>query len=173
MDGRHKRLECTPEVVRQLLAQGLNQSTVAVRLGVTRQRISQIVNQHNLETARSSRLRLRRDPWPWDVPASQQFSPMSKMLRDHIEYVQKGGEGLSPERLQRLRTLYRNLLQNNLVIEHDPSLPPIEDNKHGGWAYRDRLPSDGDLIIRVNDVTRDLTEKEKVLWKLPRFDPEI
>lgn len=176
MNARIERvpdLECTPANVQALLNQGLNQSEVAVRLGVSRQRISQVVNENDLTTPRGERLKVRRDPWPWDVPSSQHDSPISKMLRDHLEYVQRGGKDLSPERRSRLRSLYRNLRQNDLVIEHDPALPPMDENKHGGWAYRKRRPSDGDLIIRVNDITRELTEKEKVLWKLPRFDPEM
>ena len=42
----------------------------------------------------------------------------------------------------------------------------ISDAKHGGWIFRLRVDTDGDLMIRVNEVT-NLPDMGDVVWRLP------
>ena len=94
---------------------------------------------------------------------------MFRILRDHAEFVVTGG--LSNHRLQRLRTLYRELREADVVVEYHPDIPPQPGlSRNGGFALRSRRPADGDLIIRVNEYTR-LTRDGRTLWRLPDCDP--
>ena len=57
------------------------------------------------------------------------------------------------------------------VVKFDPSIPPIPGvSNKGGWAYRQRTPTDEDLLIRVNEYT-DLTEQGRGIWRLPPLGP--
>jgi Fe2+ or Zn2+ uptake regulation protein len=57
------------------------------------------------------------------------------------------------------------------VVEFDPALPPCEDASVGGFAYRDRLESDGDLLIRVNEHTH-LSDEGRKVWSMPKVLPD-
>ena len=58
-----------------------------------------------------------------------------------------------------------------MVLEFDPNIPPIPGvSSKGGWAYRERLPEDGDLLIRVNEFT-NITDKGCDIWRFPAVDP--
>jgi hypothetical protein len=90
-------------------------------------------------------------------------------MRDHAEYMAVGPKCLTKSKRERLRALYRKL-GTDKVLEFDPRIPPQPGiTNKGGFAYRDREPGDGDLIIRVNEYT-DLTEQGRMLW---RFPPEL
>jgi hypothetical protein len=57
------------------------------------------------------------------------------------------------------------------VLEFDPNIPPIPGvSNKGGWAFRERKPEDGDLLIRVNEFT-NLTEEGKLIWRIPPIEP--
>jgi hypothetical protein len=57
------------------------------------------------------------------------------------------------------------------VLEFDPNIPPIPGvSNKGGWAFRERKPEDGDLLIRVNEFT-NLTEEGKLIWRFPPIEP--
>jgi hypothetical protein len=57
------------------------------------------------------------------------------------------------------------------VVEFDPALPPSEGISEGGFAYRQRVESDGDLLIRVNQHTH-LSDEGRKIWRLPDVMPE-
>jgi hypothetical protein len=91
-------------------------------------------------------------------------------MRDHAEYMATGGKGMSIHKVRRLQTFYRKL-DEGLVVEFNPDLPPEPGvASTGGWAYRKRQTSDGDLIIRVNEHTT-LTDEGKLLWRMPPRRP--
>jgi hypothetical protein len=82
-----------------------------------------------------------------------------------------GGKGMSYDKLRRLRGFYKRLREENVVLEHDPELPPEPGfSLHGGFTLRPRRKSDGDLLIRVNKYT-NLTEKGRLIWVFPPKDP--
>lgn len=152
-------------VIEDLERRGFNQSQIARMLGVSRQAVSEYRQRYG--GAKSPR-QLALEAWPWQVPAAMCQSIQYRSLRDHGEYMATGGKGMSEAKFKRLRTLYRKV-HAGYVVEFDPEIPPGE-TKSGGWAYRERTPEDGDLIIRVNEHT-NLTEDGRRIWRLPIREP--
>jgi len=53
------------------------------------------------------------------------------------------------------------------MVEFDPNIPPIPGTSpRGGFAYRERVSDDADLLIRVNEYTR-LTDEGATIWCWP------
>jgi len=164
--GRAPRL--TVSIIDDLKAKGYNQSEIARMYGVTRQHVSWIKHTYGGRlTPREKALK----HFPFKVPAAMTHSSPYRRLRDHAEFVATNGVGMSADKLKRLRTFYRNIRENNLVLEFDPAIPPQPGvSRRGGWAYRPRTPEDGDLLIRVNEHTH-LTEEGRSIWRLPAQEP--
>ncbi len=158
--------QATPEEIQALLNRGFSQSETAEILGVSKQAISKTVHRHGVPLTPR---RQAGQHFPFKVPTEQQTN-LYKRLRDHGEYMWTQGEGMSDSKLTELRRFYRRLRENDWVVEFDPNLPPQKGSSHGGWAFRERRPSDGDLIIRVNEHT-ELTTAGKLLWTFPPRDP--
>jgi transcriptional regulator with XRE-family HTH domain len=155
-------------VVEDLKNKGFNQSEIAEMYGVTRQYVSWIKHTYG---GRLTPRELVNQHFPFEVPMEMGQTSPFKRLRDHGEYVATGGVGMSEGKLQRLRSFYRKLRDEKLVLEFDPSIPPIPGiSNKGGWAYRQRTPTDEDLLIRVNEYT-DLTEEGRGIWRLPPLGP--
>lgn len=158
----------SPAVVEDLKNKGFNQSEIAEMYGVTRQYVSWIKHTYG---GRLTPRELVNQHFPFEVPMEMGQTSPFKRLRDHGEYVATGGVGMSEGKLQRLRSFYRKLRDEKLVLEFDPSIPPIPGvSNKGGWAYRQRTPTDEDLLIRVNEYT-DLTEEGRGIWRLPPVGP--
>ncbi|AGY37025.1 repressor [Mycobacterium phage Fredward] len=155
-------------IVEDLKGKGYTQSEIAEMYGVTRQYVSWIKHQYG---GRRTPKEMVMDHFPWKVPSVQSHASPYRRLRDHGEYIATGGVGMDEEKLKRLRSFYRKLKDDNVVVEYDPSLPPEKGvSTKGGWAFRQRLPGDGDLIIRVNEHT-NLTEEGRMIWRLPPVEP--
>jgi len=155
-------------IVEALKNKGFNQSEIARQYGVTRQYVSWIKHTYG---GRLTPREIVLQHFPFVVPKELGECSPFKRLRDHGEYVATGGVGMSEDKLNRLRSFYRKLRDENLVVEYDPTLPPIEGvSNKGGWAYRPRRKSDGDLLIRVNEYT-DLTEEGQRIWRFPSVEP--
>ena len=74
---------------------------------------------------------------------------------------------MSENKLKRLRSWWRKLYDDNVVLEFDPNLPPVPGvAPNGGFRYVKRRKSDGDLLIRVNKHTV-LTEEGELIWCWP------
>lgn len=158
------RQPLTLSVIEELRMKGYNQSEIADMHGVTRQAVSwhkiayggkltprQVVNQH----------------WPWKTNNDHGKAKAFQRLRDHGEFMATGGKGMSQEKLDRLHAWWRFLRRNNVVLEFDPDIPPAAGiAPYGGFAYRRRRESDGDLLIRVNEYTH-LTEQGSMIWCYP------
>ena len=71
---------------------------------------------------------------------------------------------MSLEKVSLLRLFYKRL--EGFVVEFDPDLPPSDGVGIGGFAYRERLESDSDLLIRVNDHTH-LSDEGLKVWRRP------
>lgn len=171
---KNNRPGLTPEIIESEKRKGLSQAEIARKYGVTRQAISDIKRRFPDAFSTTPREDVLKH-FPWLVPGSKD-KPMTQQkpyryLRDHGEYMATGGKGMSEEKLKRLRIFYKKLRDNNVVVEFDPTLPPeIGVAPHGGFAYRPRLASDGDLIIRVNQYTT-LTEEGHSIWTFPPVEP--
>ena len=157
--------ELTLAVIEGLKERGLSQSEIARQFGVTRQAVSYHVRKYGgTLTPRQKAL----ESWPWIVPLRFCSQVPYRRLRDHGEYFATGGEGMSFKKLSDLRGFLRRL--EDFVIEFNPDLPPSDGVGIGGFAYRQRLESDGDLLIRVNEHTH-LSEEGLKVWAMPKVLP--
>lgn len=158
----------TLSVIEALKSQGMTEAEIARQFGVTRQAVSWHVHTYG-GTMTPQQIVLKH--FPFAVKDAQQDCSIYQRLRDHGAYYATGGKGMSEDRIKRLRWFYNKLRRNNWVIEFDPDLPPIEGvSKCGGWAYRERTPADGDLLIRVNKYT-NLTEYGQEIWRFLDEEP--
>lgn len=153
------------EVIEALKLRGYNQSQIAQMFGVTRQAVSWHMKTYG--GARSTR-QVLNDHWPWETSNGHGGAIPYRRLRDHGEYVVTGGRGMSADKLNRLRAWWRKTRDEDLVVEFDPGLPPVPRvSSFGGFAYRQRVSGDEDLLIRVNGFTR-LTDEGRTLWARPK-----
>lgn len=153
------------ELIEQMKELGHTQKQIAEELGVTRQAISWYVRYYG--GTLKPRTKLLETHFPWKVPGEMCDTSLLRRLRDHGEYVATGGKDMSPLKLRRLTGFYRKL--RTQVIEFDPAIPPepgIAPN--GGFALRKRTKKDGDLMIRVNKYTQQLTDEGRRIWALPQ-----
>jgi len=158
--------ELTLAIIEELKRKGLSQSEIGRQFGVTRQAVSYHVRKYGgALTPRQKAL----ESWPWIVPVRFSTQVPYKRLRDHGEFYATNGEGMGFEKLSLLRSFYQRL--EGFVIEFDPDLPPSEGVGIGGFAYRQRLESDSDLLIRVNEHTF-LTDEGRKVWCMPAVMPD-
>lgn len=152
---------------------GYSQNKIAKKLGVSRSYVSQRVNA-NTDIFRSMRDRMRVE-WPIKTNAFIQ-SYKERNLRDHLEYQMSLGEsmenekGMSQVKLDRLNRFYHNLIDNNLVVEFDPSITSDSGDSVGGYAFRTRNASDRDLVLRENRHVK-MDKRQRVLWAIPPILP--
>ncbi len=158
--------ELTLAIIEGLKRKGLSQSEIARQFGLTRQAVSYHVRKYGgALTPRQKAL----ESWPWKVPTRLGQQSVYARLRDHGEYFATAGEGMGFRKLSLLSGFYERL--RDKVVEFDPALPPCEDASVGGFAYRDRLESDGDLLIRVNEHTH-LSDEGRKVWSMPKVLPD-
>lgn len=162
------RVDLSLAVIEDLKNKGFNQSAIAKLFGVTRQAVSWHKQTYGGTLTPREIVNLQ---FPWAVSAEQGNTSPYKRMRDHGEYMATGGKGMSPDKLRRLRSFYHKLREGNLVLEFDPNIPPTPGiSNKGGWAYRERTPADGELLIRVNEYT-NLSDEGKLIWRFPPRDP--
>ena len=164
----HDRPELTLAIIEDLKSQGYTQSEIARMFGTTRQAVSWHKRTYG------GRLTPREEVarhFPWKVPHEQNQTSPYRRMRDHGEYVATGGKGMSKDKLDRLRSFYRKIRKDNVVLEFDPHIEPIPGvSSRGGFAFRPRVEADADLLIRVNAYTH-LTNEGRIIWRLPTVDP--
>lgn len=159
----------SPAEIDALLQQGVTQTEIARREGVTPQAISK---RHLRYGSATTRRALSMKYWPWSVP-NRDMNHVSPALRarDHLQYMATGNVGMSADKLKRLDSWYRGLLARGEVLEFDPELPPIAGvSKHGGWQYVSRSTADGELLIRIN-AHAALPEENLWIWQVPEILP--
>lgn len=155
-------------IIEALKNQGLNQSEIAKLFNVSKQAVSYHKRTYNgSRTPREEVL----DCFPWTLNEEQSQAAPVRRLRDHGEYIATGGRGMTEYKLERLRSWYQKLRDEDVVLEFDPDIPPTPGvAKTGGFAYRPRKRSDADLLIRVNDYTT-LTLEGRMIWRFPPKEP--
>lgn len=152
--------------IKDLKAQGHNQTEIATMYGVTRAYVSKIVrsNEPKVPTPRE---RAISEGYPWKVQPEHFATNLYRVTRNHLDYVVNGPEGLTEHNLDRLRGFYRSLEDFDSVVGYSPDVPPSPSNPLGGFFFfAPREESDGDLIIRVNDHT-NIDNKNLKLWRMP------
>lgn len=114
-----------------------------------------------------------RDMFPWKgVGKPFNESAVWKLLKSHsIWQARRREEDLTPVRLRKLVSFYRKIVQEGLIVEFDPTIPPGE-GVHRGFAFRTRVETDGYLLIRANALT-DLSDLPmRTHWSIPYVMPE-
>lgn len=166
--GYEDRGKISIALIEALKNQGMSQSEIAALFNVTKQAVSyHKVVYNGSKTPREIVL----EHFPWKVSEPMLQCAPYKRLRDHGEYMATGGKGMSKDKLDRLRSWYRKLREDDVVLEFDPDIPPIKKvSNKGGFAYRPRRKSDNDLLIRVNKHTK-LTSEGKLIWRFPPKEP--
>ncbi len=163
-----RRPELSLADIEYLKGKGYSQSAIARMYGVSRQAISWWIHTYG---GKMTPRQIVLKAWPWKVPAEMSQAAPYRNMRNHGEYIATGGKGMSADKLNRLRSFYRMLREEDLVVEFDPAIPPTPGvSNKGGWAFRQRLPEDGDLLIRVNEHT-NLTEDGRRIWRFPEVEP--
>ena len=161
--------ELTMSIIEDLKRKGYTQSEIARMFGVTRQAVSWHKRSYGGALSPREIVMLH---FPWKVSTELAQASLCRQIRDHGEYVATGGKGMSESKLSRVRTLYRKLREGNFVVEYDPTLPPEPGVCFtGGFALRERLGTDADLLIRVNQYT-NLTDEGRMIWRFPPTEPE-
>lgn len=158
--------------VQALKALGMNQTQISDVYGITRAAVSDFVRRHGINTARP-RQRLLEEYMPWEV-RTEQKTYVYQVLGWHLMFMVNGGKrALEPSQFQRLVGFYRTVRVNDVALEYDPEIPPSDfpGSKHGGWAFRPRQDFDGRLILRRNELVRDLPEEYWKTWRLPERLP--
>jgi len=155
-------------VIEELRRKGYTQSEIADMHGVTRQAVSW--QKHTYGGYLTPR-QIVNQAWPWATTSLHSKCKPFQRMRDHGEYMATGGKGMNADKINRLRSWYRKLKDENIVLEFDPDIPPIAGvSPNGGFRYMPRKPSDGNLLIRVNKYT-ELTEDGKRIWVFPPHEP--
>lgn len=169
MNGKVKKKATTRSplifsVVEELRRKGYNQTEIAEMHGVSRQAVSWHKVQYGGEL--TTRQIVQR-AWPWKTNNLHSKAKGYQRLRDHGEFMATGGKGMNRDKLGRLLGWWVKLRDENVVLEFDPSFPPLAGVcPHGGFRYVPREDSDGDLLIRVNEHT-DLSEQGEMIWCWP------
>lgn len=155
----------TTEIVHTLLRKGWKESEISVAYGVTRQWVNKLKRAQPGYPVTERQKAM--DYYPWHVGEKFNGSSLDQNCRDHLEYQFTGGKGMPKYKVERLMSFYERLVKYDLVVEFDPNIPPTPGNNRGGFAWRQREDSDGDLIIRVNEHTKPLSDVARKLWRLP------
>lgn len=165
----------TPELIDELrqrtnpeTGRPYTQNEIARLFGVSRQYVSK-VKRSQPGWHRTPR-EIVMEHFPWEVPSEFQGHWVSHMMRDHAEFMATGGRGWPEWKKVELNRFYDKLEREGVVVEFDPDIPPQPGISIGGWAYRRRRKSDGDLIIRVNRHTK-LTKEGRRIWRMPPTRP--
>jgi hypothetical protein len=150
--------------IEDLRRKGFNQSRIAEMHGVTRAAVSW---QKKTYGGHLAPRQIVNEAWPWVTTHEQGKAAPYQRLRDHGEWMATGGKGMSDQKVRRLKSWWRKLCDEDVVLEFDPSIPVIAGmGTVGGFRYVPRDIKDGDLLIRVNEHT-NLTEEGEMIWCWP------
>ncbi|QBJ00259.1 immunity repressor [Mycobacterium phage Pharaoh] len=165
MSGKtHARQALLPSVIEELRRKGFNQSQIAEMHGVTRQAVSW---QKQTYGGSLTTRQIVNKAWPFKTTNLHGKSKPYQRLRDHGEFMRTGSfKTMSEEKTRNLKKWWKKLRDENVVLEFDPNIPPQPGMAGGGFRYVPRLPSDGDLLIRVNEYTT-LTDEGELIWCWP------
>lgn len=173
-DNTHPVL--TGEEIDQLIREGRTETWIGREYGITQQAVHyarfNAGGRPRTNVYKTTRDRAK-DFFPWKkVGAAVTESVPWRMLKAHsVWQARHREEDLTPKELRRLVSFYRRLLTEGLIVEFDPTIPPGEWD-YPGFALRDRVESDRDLLIRTNDRTDLSSVPMRVHWSFPTVMPE-
>nr|WP_162933298.1 hypothetical protein [Corynebacterium lactis] len=152
----------TPEEVVLLMGEGMKQSEIARRYGVSRQYICQLAQAggHTPLTP------IVAENMPWEVPSELLSNTIYKALR-LFGHWQLDNEALAEASLTKIRGFLNKLERFNQVVDYDPSYPAVPGlTNMPGFAYVPRVESDENFVFRVREGVR-ITPVGNRIWRLP------
>ena len=154
--------EMTPQRIRELLQQdGMTQADVARYFGRTRSAVNHALARAGMDV-RTPRQKAQ-EAFPWTISRKRSGRYLEKRLRDHLDFYATGGGGMTDDRLHKLLLFYRQLLDQNCVVEYRPE----------GFDRVPREERDGELIIRLNEFCKELTDVQRSAWRFPQELPNV
>ena len=155
----------TPAIAQALDRQGVTGVEGARRFGVSRAFWSKQLRATDGFDKKPTDL--INEVWPFNVPDRYTYSRPYKNLRLHAVWMLTQHINREKDRTL-LRGFYAFLKNAQMCVEYDPTqTEPQWRNKTGGFRYVPLNESDGQLLIRVNQYTRDMSEEMQVLWQMP------
>ncbi|WP_367137949.1 hypothetical protein [Saccharothrix sp. HUAS TT1] len=162
-------LKLSKESVAFWARKGKTQAQIARLFGYTRARINQVWTEAGLPKPPKQ---VVREEFPWEIDQRFKSSALHKRLSDHAEYYATNGEGMSEDKLKRLLSFYGKLKSRNAVVEYSPDVEPNPDSGMGGFRLVPRRPEDGDLIVRVNEISK-ITDEGRRIFSMPGELPKV
>lgn len=152
----------SPELVIYMMENGYRQVEIAREYNVSRQYIHQLAKQAGY----TSPITTVQENLPWDVdPALTKNATFVAFRLIGHEMVAPGK--LTNESRERANGLMKRLRQFDVVIDYDPSYPPIMGlTNTPGFAYLPRTASDENFLMKIKPETRVTPLGEKI-WRMP------
>lgn len=153
----------TPSLVIYLMKSGQRQTDIAQSYGVTRQYVNKLAKQGGhispITTVRENM------PWEVDPELARNSTIVSFRLVGHAAVAP---DNLSEESLERANSLIRRLKTYNVVVDYDPTYPPIIGlTSTRGAKYFPRTEADEDFIMKIRPGVL-VTPLGNRIWRLPK-----
>ena len=152
----------SPELVLYLMDNGFRQVDIAREYKVSRQYIHKLATDGGY----SSPITTVKDNMPWDV--DPEFARNSTLIAMRLVGHERVAPGkMTEESRERANSLIKRLRQFNVVVDYDPSYPPIIGlTSTPGFAYLPRTDRDEDFIMKIRPGVR-ITPLGNKIWRLP------
>ena len=85
-----------------------------------------------------------RDIVPWDIDPRHRSTAITQRFRSIMR--QRRGVPLSETEEHLLNTWLKAMKDNNVVLDYDPTCPPNDASRLGGFFYTPRLPEDEGIV---------------------------
>lgn len=155
----------SPDLVMYLMENGYRQADIAREYGVTRQYIHKLAKQAGY----ISPIGTVRDNMPWEV------DPAFQKNATYMAFRLVGHNRVAPDSLEegskaRAEGLINRLATFNVVLDYDPSYPPIPGlTNTPGFAYLPREEQDEDFMMKVKPGVK-ITPLGNKIWRMPPRD---
>lgn len=157
----------SPEIVIELMNEGLTQAAIAREYGVSRQ----YVNKLAIQGGHTPVVPIITENLPWDIPSDYYENTLYQGMRliGHGNYT--GFDKLNGSSLAKARAILTKLTRFRQVIDFDPSYPAMPGlTNTPGFAYVPRTEDDEDFIVKIRPGTR-ITPEGRKIWRLPEEMP--
>ncbi|MFF4298045.1 hypothetical protein ACFY0N_30865 [Streptomyces vinaceus] len=161
---RVRREGVSPNGIRELrtMAQPMPVAEIAKLFGISRGGVYFHINGDKRQLGMGSREKARALR-PFQVPTAMQKCNQYNQLSAHILY-HLDPTALSKTKQLELEGWWRGLRGvRSLILVFDPEQEPNEVAKCGGWAFDERTPEDGSLVVRPHG---EITEEQRAALTL-------
>lgn len=155
----------SPELVMYLLDNGYRQVDIAHEYKVSRQYIHKLAK----DAGYTSPITTVQENLPWSV--DPKFSRNATLVALRLVGHERVAPGkMTDDSRARANGLLKRLRQFDVVVDYDPSYPPIIGlTNTPGFAYVPREEQDDDFIIRIKPGVK-ITPLGNKIWRMPNED---